>query len=235
MWCGYAWVTYRGTQLVASHECRAEHDWDGEDPIHVCSRCGHTPDIDTASTGLVRYRSGPAAARTHEEYAMPKLDTATAKLVHKSEGSATSLVDEDQYRLKLEKVIVSPKVDTNGNTYWIWTFSIVSGQTTGEKFATKSLRTNTGFTENQAWYPNMLFSAFGVKPNVDTDTLLGKELLAIVSQGEITGGSRKGQIRNNIDTFMSLDSATDDDDWDDDEKKDDKAKAAAADDDEPDF
>lgn len=239
MWCGYAWMTYQGTQLVAAHECRIEHDQGDDDPIHVCARCGHAPDIDTASRGLVGYRSGPAAADdTHEEHVMPKLDTATAKRVHNAESGTTALVDEDQYRLKLEKVAVSPKQDKNGNTYWIWTFAIVNGQTTGDKFKGKGLRTNTGFTEDQAWYPHMIFEAYGVKPNVDTDTLLGKEVLAIVSQGEITGGPRKGQVRNNIDTFMSLDSATDDDDnWDDgdaDAKTSAKGKADDKDD-EPDF
>lgn len=172
---------------------------------------------------------------------MPKLDNKTAKVVHTAEGSGTSLVEEDQYRLKLEKVVISAKADKNGNVYWIWTFGIVSGQTTGDKFKGKSLRTNTGFTEDQAWYPHMIFESYGVKPNVDTDTLLGKELYAIVSQGEITGGPRKGQIRNNIDTFMSLDSATgdDDDDWTDDGSKSDDSKtddAGSSDaDDDPDF
>jgi hypothetical protein len=169
---------------------------------------------------------------------MPKLDNTTAKKVNQAEGSGFTLVDEDQYRIKLDKVIVSPKPDVNGNTYWIWTFSIVSGQTTGDKFKGKSLRTNTGFTENQAWYPKMIFDAFGVKPNVDTDTLLGQEVLAIVGQAEVQKGARKGQMRNEIQTFMSLDSETDDD-WDDDEPstdaKDSKGSADDDSDDEPDF
>ena len=168
---------------------------------------------------------------------MPKLDNATARTVNKAEGSAFVLVDEDQYRVKLTKVIVSPKPDTNGNTYWIWSFDIVSGQTTGDKFKGKPLRTNTGFTENQAWYPKMIFEAFGVKPNVDTDELLGKEVLAIVGQAEVQKGARKGQLRNEMQTFMSLDSATDDN-WDDDATEDSKTDADAdtdADDDEPDF
>ncbi len=166
---------------------------------------------------------------------MPKLDNATARVVNKAEGTGFTLVDEDQYKVKLEKVIVSPKEDKNGNTYWVWSFSIVSGQTTGDKFKGKSLRTNTGLTEGQAWYIKMIFDAFGVKPNVDTDTLLGKEVYAIVGQGEITAGARKGQMRNEMQTFMSLDSAVDDN-WDDDEEGAAKEVAGApADDDEPDF
>jgi len=166
---------------------------------------------------------------------MPKLDNATARVVNKAEGTGFTLVDEDQYKVKLEKVTVSPKPDKNGNTYWIWGWSIVSGQTTGDKFKGKSLRTNTGLTESQAWYIKMIFDAFGVKPNVDTDTLLGKEVYSIVGQGEITAGARKGQMRNEMQTFMSLDSATDDN-WDDDPEDAAKEVAGApADDDEPDF
>jgi hypothetical protein len=166
---------------------------------------------------------------------MPKLDTATAKAVNAAESTGFTLVDEDQYRLKLDKVIVAPKPDVNGNTYWVWTFSIVSGQQTGDRFKGKPLRTQTGFSENQRWFAKMMFEAFGVKPNVDTDTLLGKEVLAIVGQSEVQKGSRKGQMRNEIQTLMSLDSETDDD-WDDEAEK--EAAGAPADDqddDEPDF
>lgn len=144
---------------------------------------------------------------------MPKLDTPTAKRVNASTGSAFTVVDEDQYRIRLEKVAVAPKPDKNGNVYWIWDFEIVSGQTTGDKFKGKNVRTQTGFTENQVWFAKMVFDAFGVKPNVDTDTLLGHEVLAIVGQSEITQGSRRGQMRNEVQTVTGLDAGGDDDDW----------------------
>lgn len=60
--CGYCWVTYVGTRLVGSHECRLEHDWDRDDPIHVCVRCGRTPDIDTATNSRIGYRHGVQGA-----------------------------------------------------------------------------------------------------------------------------------------------------------------------------
>jgi hypothetical protein len=161
---------------------------------------------------------------------MPKLDNATAKKVHNAEGGSRSLLDEDQYRLKLEKVIVSPRQDKNGDTYWTWTFAVVSGQGSGDKFKGSSTRTNTWFTDDRAWYPRQIFDAFGVKPNVDTDTLLGQELLAIIVQSEITSGQRKGQLGNDITAFMSLDAGTDDD-WDD---GDDKPAATGTDSDEDD-
>ena len=167
---------------------------------------------------------------------MPKLDNATARVVNKAEGQAFVLVDEDQYRLKLTGVKISPKQDVNGNTYWIWSFDVVSGQTTGDQFKGKHLRTNTGFTEDQAWYPKMIFDAYGVKPNVDTDTLLGKELYAIVGQSEVQKGPRKGQLRNDITSFMSLDSMSEDDaDEFDEDQKDAAGTGSADEDDDPDF
>ena len=51
---------------------------------------------------------------------MPKLDRETAKAVNDAEGSAYTLLDEDKYRLRLDKVVVAPKPDKNGNTFWIW-------------------------------------------------------------------------------------------------------------------
>ncbi|HUN38451.1 MAG TPA: hypothetical protein VMU95_41200 [Trebonia sp.] len=154
---------------------------------------------------------------------MPKLDAATAKAVAKAEGSGSALLDEDEYVLKLDKVVVSPKPDVNGNGYWIWTFSVVSGQLTGDKFKGKTIRANTGFAENQAWFLKMFFEAFEVKPNVDTDILLGKEVKGIVGQREIQKGARKGQMASDLQTLLPVGSNSDgeDDDSDDDADDDD--------------
>lgn len=219
--------------MVAAHECRMTHEPDDPDPIHVCARCGHPPDIDRPSSPVVDSLSENPAPTTKENE-MPKLDNTTAKAVHTAEGTGFTLVDEDQYRIKLEKVVVSPKPDVNGNTYWIWSFSIVSGQTTGDKFKGKPLRTQTGFTENQRWFAKMIFEAFEAKPNVDTDTLLGKEVLAIVGQGEQTSGRNKGKMRNEVQTLMSVNSAVDEG-WDDDSGNGTKAAEPADDESEPDF
>lgn len=150
---------------------------------------------------------------------MPKLDTKTAKAVNNAEGTAFTLLDEDEYVLKLDKVEVSPRPDRNGNSYWIWSFTVQSGQVTGDKYKGKPIRTNTGFSENQLWFAKMVFDAFEAKPNVDTDTLLGKEVKAIVGQREIQAGPRKGQLSNDIQTMLpvSADSG-DDEEWDSDGK-----------------
>ena len=145
---------------------------------------------------------------------MPKLDRETAKAVHEAEGSAYTLLDEDEYLVKLDKVAIADKPDKNGNTYWIWTFTVISGQMTGDKFKGKQLGTNTGFSENQLWFAKMVFDAFEVNPNVDTDTLLGKEVKALVGQREIQQGRNKGKMSNDVQTLLPASaSAEADDDW----------------------
>lgn len=166
---------------------------------------------------------------------MPKLDNKTARQVKNAEGSAIVLVDEDEYVLKLDKVVVSDKLDKNNNTYWVWTWTIQSGQTTGDKFKGKSLRCTTGFSENQLWFAKMVFEAFEAPANVDTDTLLGKEVKALVGQREIQGGARKGQLTNDISALYPVSGDGDDDEWDDDSKDDKDAGSADDADDDPDF
>src|SRR5215831_11445442 len=109
----------------------------------------------------------------HERDEMPKLDTTTARAVNSAESNASALLEEDEYVLKLDKCEVAPRPDKNGDSAWIWTFTVQSGQVTGDKFKGKSLRQRTGLADNQLWYLKMFFEAFEVKPNVNTDTLLG--------------------------------------------------------------
>lgn len=232
-WCGYSWTTWQEGRMIGSHECRAEHPPEDTDPVHVCARCFSAPDIDKTSNDRVDSLS-ENTAHTPVEDKMPKLDNATARRVNKAEGGGSAVLDEDRYRLKLEKVAVSPKPDKNGDTYWNWTFSVVSGQTTGDKFKGKSTRTNTWFTEERAWFPRMIFDAFEVKPNIDTDEILGREVYAIITQSEITSGQRKGQMGNDITTFESVNKPADDD-WDDDDDAAETKADDAADDDEPEF
>lgn len=132
---------------------------------------------------------------------MPQLDRATAVVVNKAEVSSIALVDEDMYLIRLTKVAVASRPDRNGHMRWNWSWEIVRGQVTGDKFKGKAQRCGTGFTEEQAWFPKSIFEAFGVKPNVNTDTLLGKEVCALITQREIESGSRKGQLANDLSQF----------------------------------
>jgi hypothetical protein len=186
--------------------------------------------LDTVTTNPVGYSRTGTTKRRNE---MPRLDTATARVVNKAEGSSFTLLDEDLYLLKLTKCVVSTKPDRNGNTYWIWSWEVSRGQTSEDKFKGKSVRCNTGFTEDQAWFPKSIFDAFGVKPNVDTDTLLGKEVVAIASQREIGAGPRKGQLTNDLGSFASASTFESGDSTD--EFADDTTDAASGTDDEEDI
>jgi len=147
-----------------------------------------------------------------------------AKKVHSAESNRSDLVPEGMYVLELTGVTVSQRPDRNGNNYWIWAFKVADGDHKGAK-----LRNNTGFADDQLWSVKAMFDAFEVKPNVNTDDLIGKQIRASVDQHEITSGARKGQLANGIVDVMPAGSGADDgDDWDADDKDgDDK--------DEPDF
>lgn len=126
---------------------------------------------------------------------MPKLANTKARSVSKQEATgAQKLLPPGEYVGKLIEVKVSTKPDKNGNHYWIWFFEIVSE----DEYNGSKLRTNTGLAENQEWALKRMFDAFGVKPNVDTETLHGQEITLVVDQSEITGGPRKGKVRNEI-------------------------------------
>jgi hypothetical protein len=129
---------------------------------------------------------------------MPKLDRATAIMVNKADTSGRALLPEGEYLAKLVKCTVSSKNDRNGNKYWVWEFEVVEeGDFKGSK-----LSVNTGLAENQHWFMKLVFEAFGAKPNVDTDTLLGHEVTLVVDQHEISGGARKGKLANGIVSLM---------------------------------
>lgn len=151
---------------------------------------------------------------------MPKLDSKTARRVNAAEtgGGGFTLLDEDEYVLKLASCKVSNKPNRNGDLGWVWQFEVSSGAETGDKFKGKPIRTNTWLSEESDWFLKQMFDAFEVKPNVDTDTLIGKEIKAIVTQREITAGARKGKMSNDISSMMPVSASSDDDeDWDKDE------------------
>jgi hypothetical protein len=142
---------------------------------------------------------------------VPKMPTATARRVAKADRGGAALIDPGEYLGTLKAVKISPKKDRNGNTYWIWSFELDDDGVKGTR-----LSTNTHFTDdgNQDWWIATVFDAFEAKMNADTDTLVGKQVTLVVDQSEITGGPRKGQIRNEITGLMPPKSGGDDGDED---------------------
>jgi hypothetical protein len=147
---------------------------------------------------------------------MPKLDIKTAKRVNAAEtGGGFTLLDEDEYVLELAEVKEAAKPNRNGDHGWIWSFKVVTGQSTGTKFAGKQCRLNTWFGEDSDWFTKMVFEAFEVKPNVDTDTLVGKQIKGVITQREQTVGRNKGKMTHDVSTVFPVSQSADDDadDW----------------------
>lgn len=142
---------------------------------------------------------------------MPKMETAVARRVAKADRGGQSLIDPGEYTATLKGVKVSPKKDRNQNTYWIWSFELDDDGVKGTR-----LSTNTHFAADgsQDWWIATVYDGFEAKMNVDTDTLVGRQVTLVVDQGEITGGPRKGQIRNEITGVLPLKSKADDGDED---------------------
>ena len=130
---------------------------------------------------------------------MPKLTNAQAKRVHAADTSGRALIPAGEYLATLKECVVSAKKDKNGNSYWIWTFELDDGEFKGTK-----MRTNTGLAENQDFWMKTVFDAFEAKPNVDTDTLIGKQVTLVIDQAEIGGGPRKGQLRNDVTSLFPV-------------------------------
>jgi len=125
---------------------------------------------------------------------MPKLDKAKAKATGEAESTFGPL-DEGVYLGTLAEV-------TSGNEgpkgeYWIWRFEDLINVDTDEK-APGNLWLNTSLSADAAWKMKEVFDAFGVKPDTDTDTLLGEQVQLAVEQRVIEKGPRKGSLGNDI-------------------------------------
>lgn len=132
---------------------------------------------------------------------MPKLPKATADAV----GNATSNRDplpDGTYTVRLREVSANTSRNS-GNPYWSWEYEVVDGPHKGRR-----LWDNTSLSEKALWRVNQVFQAFGVGPDTDTDELLGSQVRAVVSQREIEGGSRAGEIGNQIERLLPVEKET---------------------------
>ena len=130
---------------------------------------------------------------------MPKLNSDIANKVEQAEDGFKP-VPEGVYVLQLmEDVDVR---DGKKAPYWRWTFEIPEG----EEFAGRRFWTNTSLSEAAYFKLKETFSAFGVPTDTDTEELVGKRVKAVILQRTIQGGNRSGEIGNEIDKLMPLDS-----------------------------
>lgn len=141
---------------------------------------------------------------------MPKLNKETAKAVGKAEGSF-AVVPDGVYTAKLLKCSVSDKAGASGAHYWKWEF-VLDGN---DKYDGSHQFLNTSLSDGALWKMNEVFSAYGVKPDTDTDELIGKSVRLKLSSRTIQGGARQGEQGNQIDKVLPLEGGNGEADGDD--------------------
>lgn len=145
---------------------------------------------------------------------MPKLAKKIAQKVEETEGGVYEAFPEGTFIGTLKEVTVSDEPGPSGAHYWRWTFDTITGHS-GEdveqgKVYPGNLFVNTSLADNALWKMKEVFEAFGYTPDSDTDEMCGEKVKLVVSQRVIEKGSRKGDIGNNVDRVLSLDSEEDD-------------------------
>jgi len=135
---------------------------------------------------------------------MPKLNQDVAQAVDQAEDGFKP-VPEGVYIVRLMED-VDVKEGAKG-PYWRWTFEIPE-EHEGEalEFAGRRFWTNTSLSSAAYFKLKETFGAFGVPTDTDTEDLVGRKVKAVVIQRVIQGGQRSGEIGNEIDKLLPLDS-----------------------------
>lgn len=139
---------------------------------------------------------------------MPKLNADVAQKVGASEDGFKP-VDEGVYILQLmEDVAVK---EGAAGPYWRWTFEVPK-EHEGEELPNAGRRfwTNTSLSEAAYFKLKETFAAFGVPTDTDTEDLVGRRVKAVIVIKTIQGGTRKGELGNEISKLLPLDAVTDD-------------------------
>lgn len=124
---------------------------------------------------------------------MPKLNDTTASAVAKEEVRDFKALEPGPYEATLQAVEV--KMAQNGKfPYWAWTFKLTDYP--GKQWV------NTSLSPDALWKLKETFTAFGVSPDTDTDELVGKSVILMLSQTV----DPKGNLRNQVDRVLPIDS-----------------------------
>jgi hypothetical protein len=73
-----------------------------------------------------------------------------------------------------------------------------------ERYAGKSQKYYTVLRDDLLWDLDNMFAAFGADPDIDTDDLVGDEIVVMMDQALIEKGQAKGQMGNNITRLYTL-------------------------------
>ena len=121
---------------------------------------------------------------------MPKMNKGQAKGLEAP--SRFEPIDDGVYHGRLREVTAAVGKDS-GKSYWKWEFEVVE-----EPYINRRLWKNTPTEGAGSSMTSEIFEAFGASPDTDTDELCGNVIKLVVSTKTIQGGSRKGELGNEI-------------------------------------
>lgn len=141
---------------------------------------------------------------------MPKLAKKMAEATAQAEGLNTELAPEGIYTVVLKSVETKEGKDSK-QPYWLWTFEVPDDSELHEEQQGKRFWLNTSLQKNALWKLNEVFTAFGVDPDTDTDTLIGEPVRLVVSQRPIGAGPKMGEMSNQVENVLPADPSDDED------------------------
>lgn len=147
---------------------------------------------------------------------MPKLNPAKAAEVKKAgEEGAFPVFPVGLTKLKLTDVTSGSS--RAGDPMWTWQFKYVAfldvyTPEPGEedkphptqRYEGKKVTYFTVLRDDLLWDLDRVFAAFDADPEIDTDDLVGDEIVVMMDQAMIEKGRSKGQIGNNITQFYTV-------------------------------
>jgi hypothetical protein len=130
---------------------------------------------------------------------MPKMSKAVAKAAAEAAGSSSfDPIPDGTYVVKL--LGVDGSREGPSGPYWSWEFEVRD-----EEYLGRKLWTNTSLSEKAAWKLKEAFDAFGADLDTDTDELIGRLCVAVVSIRTIQQGARAGEETNQIERLKLAD------------------------------
>lgn len=135
---------------------------------------------------------------------MPKLPEHIQTAADNAEVRDFSAIPAGLYKARV-KDIDTDGTSAAGNAKWVFKVEILAGPNDMDdtKHAKRILFEHAALTEDSAWKMKQIFTALGYTMDSDADELVGEECQLMVSQGEIASGNKKGQMGNNIDSWLS--------------------------------
>jgi hypothetical protein len=142
---------------------------------------------------------------------MAKLNEEKATEAKNASTGFTPMPD-GTYRFILKDV--DPTREGPKGPYWSWEFECIepepvevldeeSGETKEMKILGRKQWNNTSMSA--MWSFNQTFEAFGVPTDTDTDEILGKPCLLVLSVRTIQSGARKGELTNQVERIKPAD------------------------------